>query len=299
MNRKTEIQMRQSHSKDIRKALARNWQLYVLLLPMVVWFAVWMYKPMSGLLIAFKRFEPSLGVWRSEFKGFDNFHNLVSGVQKVEFWQAFRNTFIISSYSLVFGFPVPIILALFFSEMNHEGVRKIIQTITYLPHFLSEVTITSIVLMLVYNGVQSTGVIAQFFINRGWLAPDASIMSFSSERRCLMRSEVNVKVSLFQKDGISYALVLSSIIFELLFSVKILDVIAVNWLIGVSTILNIILLFLLFSCAVKVNVYKVGWAVCALSIAGYAVIRACVLLPLLLKPVSDVPGLVLDNAGLA
>lgn len=114
-----------------------------------------------------------------------------------------------------------------------------------------------------------------------------------------MRSEVNVKVSLFQKDGISYALVLSSIIFELLFSVKILDVIAVNWLIGVSTILNIILLFLLFSCAVKVNVYKVGWAVCALSIAGYAVIRACVLLPLLLKPVSDVPGLVLDNAGLA
>jgi len=176
MNRKTEIQMRQSHSKDIRKALARNWQLYVLLLPMVVWFAVWMYKPMSGLLIAFKRFEPSLGVWRSEFKGFDNFHNLVSGVQKVEFWQAFRNTFIISSYSLVFGFPVPIILALFFSEMNHEGVRKIIQTITYLPHFLSEVTITSIVLMLVYNGVQSTGVIAQFFINRGWLAPDASIM---------------------------------------------------------------------------------------------------------------------------
>ncbi len=178
--RKQVIKMREKHGKSLLQSLIKDWRLYVLLLPMVIWFAVWVYKPMGGLLVAFKRFEPSLGVMNSEFVGIDNFMTLMTGVQRVEFWQAFRNTFIISSYSLVFGFPVPIILALFFSEINKEGVRKVVQTLTYLPHFLSEVTITSIVLMLVSNGVQSTGVIAQLLINLGILAPDAAVMQQAS-----------------------------------------------------------------------------------------------------------------------
>ena len=168
--------MRQGHFRRIARTLIRDWRLYVLLLPMVLWFAVWIYKPMGGLLIAFKRFDPSLGILGSEFKGLDNFVNLVAGVQKSAFWQAFRNTFIISAYSLLFGFPVPILLALLFSEINNSGIRKVAQTITYLPHFLSEVTITGIVLMLVYSGVQSTGIIASLFIKLGWLDPSASIM---------------------------------------------------------------------------------------------------------------------------
>jgi putative aldouronate transport system permease protein len=171
-----DVRMRQKKARLIFQAIAKDWRLYVLLLPMVIWFAIWMYKPMGGLLIAFKRFDPSLGVLLSEFKGIDNFINMINGVVKEEFWQAFRNTFIISSYSLVFGFPVPIILALLFSELNHEGIRKITQTITYLPHFLSEVTITGIVLMLVYNGVHSAGVITTLFINQGWIEPNASII---------------------------------------------------------------------------------------------------------------------------
>jgi putative aldouronate transport system permease protein len=175
MHRK-ELEMRTGRTRSIIQAVRKDWRLYVLLLPMVIWFAVWIYKPMGGLLIAFKRFDSTLGVLGSEFKGLDNFFNLIAGVQKVEFWQAFRNTFIISAYSLVFGFPVPIILALLFSEINSEGIRKITQTITYLPHFLSEVTITGIVLMLVYNGVQSTGIVATIFINNGWIESSASII---------------------------------------------------------------------------------------------------------------------------
>ena len=171
-----DVRMRQKKARLIFQAIAKDWRLYVLLMPMVIWFAIWMYKPMGGLLIAFKRFDPSLGVLLSEFKGIDNFINMINGVVKEEFWQAFRNTFIISSYSLVFGFPVPIILALLFSELNHEGIRKITQTITYLPHFLSEVTITGIVLMLVYNGVHSAGIITTLFINQGWIEPNASII---------------------------------------------------------------------------------------------------------------------------
>jgi putative aldouronate transport system permease protein len=171
-----ELEMRTGRTRSILQAVRKDWRLYVLLLPMVIWFAVWIYKPMGGLLIAFKRFDSTLGVLGSEFKGLDNFFNLIAGVQKVEFWQAFRNTFIISAYSLVFGFPVPIILALLFSEINSEGIRKITQTITYLPHFLSEVTITGIVLMLVYNGVQSTGIVATIFIKNGWIESSASII---------------------------------------------------------------------------------------------------------------------------
>lgn len=166
-----EIKLRPHASEKIKASIRKDWRLYVLLLPMVIWYLVWMYKPMGGLLMAFKRYEPTLGLLKSDFKGVDNFMNLMTGIHKTEFWQAFRNTFIISSYGLIFGFPVPILLALFFSEITHNMTRKVTQTITYLPHFLSEVTITSIVLMLVYNGVQSTGLLARIFIDNGWLDP--------------------------------------------------------------------------------------------------------------------------------
>jgi putative aldouronate transport system permease protein len=63
------IKMRQPHGKKLLQSLASDWQIYVLLLPVVIWFALWAYKPMGGLLIAFKRFDSSLGVWNSDFKG--------------------------------------------------------------------------------------------------------------------------------------------------------------------------------------------------------------------------------------
>ncbi len=180
-----EIKMREPQAKKIWKAVKKDWRLYVLLLPLVVWFALWAYKPMGGLLIAFKRFDPQFGVWGSEFKGIDNFINLVSGVNKVEFWQAFRNTFIISAYSLIFGFPVPIILALLFAEIGNDTVRKLTQTATYLPHFLSEVTITGIALMLVYSGVRSSGIIASLFQHLGLIEPGMSMMQKSNYFRPL------------------------------------------------------------------------------------------------------------------
>lgn len=180
-----EIKMREPQIKKIWKAVRKDWRLYVLLLPLVIWFALWAYKPMGGLLIAFKRFDPQFGVWGSEFKGIDNFINLVAGVNRVEFWQAFRNTFIISAYSLIFGFPVPIILALLFAEIGNDTVRKLTQTATYLPHFLSEVTITGIALMLVYSGVRSTGIIASLFQHMGLIEPGVSIMQKSNYFRPL------------------------------------------------------------------------------------------------------------------
>ena len=152
--------MRQGKVVNILREVKKEWMLYLLLIPIIVWFGLFVYKPMAGILVAFKRYEASDGIFGSEFIGISNFVTLTTGIRREEFWGAFRNTFIISTYGLVFGFPIPIILALFFSEIRSEWYRKILQTITYLPHFLSEVTITGIVIMLVYSGEKSTGVIA-------------------------------------------------------------------------------------------------------------------------------------------
>lgn len=158
---KQEVKMYKGRVKEILKAISKDWRLYVLLAPMVIWFIFWAYKPMGGLLMAFQRYEPAYGISGSEFRGLGNFQIIISGSYSSRFWSAFRNTFLISLYGLVFAFPIPIILALFFSEIGSSAFRKITQTITYLPHFLSEVTITSIVLMLVYHGERMTGVVTQ------------------------------------------------------------------------------------------------------------------------------------------
>ena len=193
-----EIKMRKPKSRELIHALVQDWRLYVLLLPVVLWFALWAYKPMGGLLIAFKRYDSSLGIWMSEFKGIDNFVNLVAGVNKEQFWQAFRNTFVINAYSLVFGFPVPIILAVLFSEIGNGFVRKATQTATYLPHFLSEVTITGITIMLVYSGVHSTGVLAALFQNMGWLEEGVSMLSKANYFRPLY-----IAVGIWKESGYS------------------------------------------------------------------------------------------------
>lgn len=153
---------RQSKFVKYAKLIVSDWRLYILLIPMVVWYALWMYKPMGGLLIAFKNYQPNLGVRGSDWVGFSNFVSLIAGPFANQFWRAFRNTFLISLYGLIFGFPIPIILALFFSEISNKVYRNFAQTLTYLPHFLSEVTITGLVLTLLYSGEVNTGVIASF-----------------------------------------------------------------------------------------------------------------------------------------
>ncbi|MGB8982533.1 MAG: ABC transporter permease subunit [Anaerolineales bacterium] len=158
------------------RIIVRDYRLYLLLLPMLVWFGLWYYKPLAGLLIAFKNYQPNLGVWDSDFVGFSNFVSLVSGTYAPHFWRAFRNTFVISLYGFLFGFPIPILLAIFFSEIRKDSYRNILQTFSYLPHFLSEVTITGLVLTLLYNGEVSTGVIAQGLIDLGLIDPATRIV---------------------------------------------------------------------------------------------------------------------------
>jgi putative aldouronate transport system permease protein len=156
--------------------LLRDWRLYCLLIPMLLWYIMFVYKPMGGLLVAFKDYRPDQGILGSDFAGFYNFTQLMfNDTFKREFWGAFRNTFMISLYGLIFAFPIPILLAILFSEIIHEPYRKLTQTLTYLPYFLSEVTITGLVLMLLKESSISTGILARAMLDLGF-TPDGKIL---------------------------------------------------------------------------------------------------------------------------
>lgn len=114
-----------------------------MLAPVLIWFLVFLYKPMYGLQIAFKDYSIFRGVAASPWVGWEHFERLFSDDQ---FIRAFWNTIKISALNLLFGFPAPIILALMFNEILHATYKKTTQTIVYLPHFISSVIIAGIVI---------------------------------------------------------------------------------------------------------------------------------------------------------
>lgn len=121
----------------------REWQLYVMLAPTIIWLLLFLYKPMYGLQIAFKDYSVFRGIGGSPWVGLEHFHTLFGNDQ---FVRAVKNTFVISFYSLLIGFPVPILLALMFNEVLNQTFKKTAQTIVYLPHFISSVIIAGIVI---------------------------------------------------------------------------------------------------------------------------------------------------------
>ncbi len=137
----------------------KEWQLYVMLLPTIAWLVVFLYKPMYGLQIAFKDYSIFRGISGSPWVGFEHFETLF---QSEQFIRALKNTVIISFYTLIFGFPVPIFLALMFNEVLNRWFKKTSQTIVYLPHFISSVIIAGIV-MTAFS--PSAGIINTFL---GW-----------------------------------------------------------------------------------------------------------------------------------
>jgi putative aldouronate transport system permease protein len=109
-----------------------------MLLPVVIYYIVFLYFPMYGLQIAFKNFTPAKGIWGSEWVGFKHF---ISFYQSYYIWRLLRNTVMISLYELVFGFPAPILLALLLNELRNRVFKNFVQSVTYLPHFISIVVV--------------------------------------------------------------------------------------------------------------------------------------------------------------
>lgn len=128
--------------------MLKDWRLYVMLIPLILVFLFWRYFPMYELTQAFKRYDASKSIGEMDYVGLYWFKELIVGQYHAEFWPAFRNTFLLSFYGLLFGFPTPILLALFFSEIKNNVVRSAVQICSYLPHFVSVVVITSLVRLL-------------------------------------------------------------------------------------------------------------------------------------------------------
>ncbi len=127
------------------KGYIKYWDLCLMLLPVIAYFIIFKYIPMGGIVIAFKDFKLGLGVSGSEWVGLANF---VDAFRTRFFIRAIRNTLIISVLKLCVGFPAPIILALLLNEVRHSGYKRVIQTISYLPHFLSWIIMAGILSQL-------------------------------------------------------------------------------------------------------------------------------------------------------
>lgn len=131
-------------SSSLKRRLKKSWQWYLLLLPALIYVAVFSYGPMYGLQIAFKDYRPSEGIIGSKWVGLTHFFRFI---QYPDFWRMIRNTLSISLYSLC-TFPCAIIFALMLNEVRQLKLKKTVQMITYAPHFMSEVVVCSLVLML-------------------------------------------------------------------------------------------------------------------------------------------------------
>lgn len=125
--------------------MKKNRTLYLLLIPAVLFYVIFCYLPMGGVLIAFQDFMPALGISGSEWVGLEHFKRLFTAR---DFFQIFRNTLLISIYKLVFFFPIPIIISLMLNEIRHKLFKKTVQTILYFPYFISWIVVFSIVFSL-------------------------------------------------------------------------------------------------------------------------------------------------------
>lgn len=117
--------------------------LYALMVPGIIWYIIYRYLPMFGLLIAFKEYNFALGIWNSPWVGMKYFNYLFSSS---EFYTVLRNTVLINIYNLIYGFPAPIILALLLNELKNMLFKRSIQTVIYFPHFLSWVVFGGIII---------------------------------------------------------------------------------------------------------------------------------------------------------
>lgn len=151
---------RESFGSRAKKDWHRNKSLYFLVIPVILFYLLFHYKPMYGAIIAFQDYNPRLGITGSDWVGFEQFTRFFSSPY---FFRLMKNTLLLSLYGIIFGFPAPIILALLLNEVRAKKFKKSVQTITYLPHFISLVVVTGII----KDFTQSTGLINDVIVLLG------------------------------------------------------------------------------------------------------------------------------------
>lgn len=140
------------------RRLVKQWDLQLMVLPGILLVFVFSYIPMYGILMAFQNYDIFNGFLASPWVGFDNFHRFFDDPR---FFEIMRNTIVISFFKIVVCFPAPIILALMLNEVNHMFFKRIVQTITYLPHFLSWVIVAGFTMSILSTDNGSLNILLQ------------------------------------------------------------------------------------------------------------------------------------------
>src|SRR5690606_35871593 len=136
---------RRKHRQTWRQAFKRDWQLYSLALLPLIFFAIFKYGPMVVNIIAFRRFRPGGSIFGDEWVGLRYIEMFINDPT---FWHVFANTAILGGLTLLVGFPLPIVLALMLNEVRKRHFKKVVQSISYLPHFLSVVIVVGMLMQL-------------------------------------------------------------------------------------------------------------------------------------------------------
>ena len=133
----------------LKSDMRRNYPLYLLAIPILAYYILFYYKPLYGAVIAFKEFQPALGIGGSPWVGLAQYEKFFSNP---DFFRILKNTLVISFASIIFGFPAPIILALLLNELKLKKFKSVAQTISYLPHFISLVVVCGLIKTFVSQG---------------------------------------------------------------------------------------------------------------------------------------------------
>lgn len=170
----------------MKKALVSDIWLYLMLLPGLLFFALFKYLPMFGIIMAFQDYQPFLGFLGSPWVGLKHFERFFS---EPTFWMLFRNTLLLAVYNLVFFFPLPIVLALMLNELRIAIYKRIVQTVIYVPHFLSWVVVVGIfyIFLTTEDGIVNNAIVAMggekipFLLSQDWFRPLIVIQSIWKE----------------------------------------------------------------------------------------------------------------------
>ena len=184
---------------ELRRDWRMNKGLYILIIPVVVYLIIFNYVPMAGIVLGFERFTPKNGVFMSEWVGLKHF---VTFFSSVFFVRVLKNTLILSLYTVLFGFPAPILFALLLNELDNEYYKKVIQVVSYMPNFISTVVISGIII----DFVASDGVITELLVKIGFLKEAKNLLSVPEYFRSIM-----VLTDLWQQVGFGSILFLAAL----------------------------------------------------------------------------------------
>ena len=149
--------MKKTFAARVKQDFQRHKFKYLIFLPVLIYLILFCYKPMYGVVIAFQKFRPSLGIERSPWVGFFQF---TRAFEDPYFWRALRNTFTISFLSLIFSFPVPVLLALLLNEVKISWFKRTVQTLSYMPHFIASVVVCGMITIY----CQTNGLFSQIMV---------------------------------------------------------------------------------------------------------------------------------------